>query len=86
MRPGGQRPVGSGAVAAAAADSEARPDSATRSGNTPHRSRGRRGDGDLGALPRDDGNRTLNEELAVTRCRMSKEELVVMKYQSHKEE
>jgi hypothetical protein len=47
---------------------EARPDSTTRSGNEPHRSRGRRSDGDFCPSHRGDGNRTLNEELAVTRC------------------
>jgi hypothetical protein len=46
---------------------EARPDSTTRSGNGPHRSRGRRSDSDFCPSHRDDGNRTLNEELAVTR-------------------
>jgi hypothetical protein len=43
-------------------------------------------DGDFCPSHRDDGNRTLNEELAMMRCRMSKEKSVVMRHQTYKEE
>jgi hypothetical protein len=85
MRPGGRRPAGSG-DSGSRQSPEARPDSITRSGNEPHRSRGRRNDGDLCPSHRDDGNRTLNEELAVTRCLMSKEKSAAMRHQTCKEE
>jgi hypothetical protein len=65
---------------------EARPESTIRSGNEPHRSRGRRSDGDFCPSHRDDGNRTLNEELAVMICLVSTEKSVVMRYQIYKEE
>jgi hypothetical protein len=88
MRPGGRRPAGSGGSGSSGSgrSSEARPDSTTRSGNEPHRSRSRRSDGGFCPSHRDDGNRTLNEELAVTRCLMSKEKSVVMRRQTYKEE
>jgi hypothetical protein len=85
MRPGGRRPAGSG-NGASGRSPEARPDSTTGSGDEPHRSRGRRSDSDFCPSHRDDGNRTLNEELAVTRCLMSKEKSVVMRHQAYKEE
>jgi hypothetical protein len=85
MRPGGRRPAGSGGSGSGRSP-EARPDSTTRSGNESHRSRGRGSDGDFCPSHRDDGNRTLNEELAVTRCLMSKEKSVVMRHQTYKEE
>jgi hypothetical protein len=81
VRPGGRRPAGSGGGPTAAG---ARPDSTTRSGNEPHRSRGRRSDGDFCPSHRDDGNRTLNEELAVMICLISKEKSVAMRHQTYK--
>jgi hypothetical protein len=44
----------------------------------PRRLRARRSDGDFCPSPRDDGNRALNEDLAVMKCRMSKENSVAM--------
>jgi hypothetical protein len=85
VRPGGRQPTGSGGSGSRRSP-EARPESTTRSGNDPHRSRGRRSDGDFCPSHRDDGNRTLNEELAVTKCLMSKEKSVVMRHQAYKEE
>jgi hypothetical protein len=67
VRPGGRRPAGGGG-SGRGRSLEARPNSTTRGGNEPHRSRGRRSDGDLCPSHRDDDNWTLNEELAVTRC------------------
>jgi hypothetical protein len=81
VRPGGRRPAGSGGSVSGQSP-EARPESTTRSGNERHRSRGRRSEGDFGPSHRDDGNRTLKEELAVTICLMSKEQSVAMRYQT----
>jgi hypothetical protein len=85
MRPGGRRPAESGGSGSRRSP-EARLESTTRSGNEPHRTLGRRSDGDFCPSHRDDRNRTLNKELAVTRCLMSKEKSVVMRYQTYKEE
>jgi hypothetical protein len=85
VHPGGRRPAGSGGSGSRRSP-EVRPDSTTRSGDEPHRSRGRRSDGDFCPLHRDDGNRTLNEELAVMRCLMSKEKSVVMRHETYKAE
>jgi hypothetical protein len=85
MRPGGRPPAGNGGSVSRPSP-EAHPDSTTRSSDEPHRSRGRRSDGDFCPSHRDNDNRTLNEELAVTRCLMSKEKSVVMRHQTYKEE
>jgi hypothetical protein len=85
VRPGGRWAAGSGGSGSGRSP-KARPESTTRSGNELHRSQGRHSDGEFCLLHRDDGNRTLNEELAVTRCLMSKEKSVVMRHQTHKEE
>jgi hypothetical protein len=88
MGPGGRRPAGSGGNGGSGSgrSPEARPESTTRSGNEPHRSRGTRSDGDFCPSHRDDGNRTLNEELAVTRCLMSNKKSVAMRHQTYKAE
>jgi hypothetical protein len=85
VRPGGRRPAGSGGSGSGRSP-ETRPDSTTQSGNEPHRSRGRRSDSDFCPSHQDDGNRRLNEELAVTRCLMSKEKSAVMRHQTYKAE
>jgi hypothetical protein len=85
MRPGGRRPAGSGG-SGSHRSTETRPDSTTRSGDEPNRSRDRRSDGDFCPSHRDDGNRTLSEELTVTRCLISKEKSAVMRHQTYKVE
>jgi hypothetical protein len=85
MRPSGRRPAGSGGSGSRRSP-EVRPDSTTRSGNEPHRSPGRRSESDFCPSHRDDGNRTLNEELGVTRCLMFKDKSVAMRHQRYKEE
>jgi hypothetical protein len=85
MLPGGRRPAGSGGSGSRRSPA-ARPASTTRSGDEPHRSRGRHSDSDFCPSHRDEGKWTLNEELAVMRCLMSKDKPVVMSHQTYKEE